>query len=83
MSVSNIGRESRTGFMPIINLPEAAIPGVSRMSVEPICNGTKFNPEPFVPLDLTCDHRIIDGVEASRFLSGIVRMLEEPKRLLH
>ena len=82
MSVSNLGRESGVGFKPIINPPEAAILGISRMSVEPVRNGTKFSPEPVVPLDLTYDHKIINGVEAARFLSGIIQMLEEPKQLL-
>ena len=83
MSVSNLGRESGTGFTPIINPPESAILGVSRMSVEPVWNGREFKPEPVVPLDLTYDHRIVNGVEAARFLSGVVRMLEEPNRLLY
>ena len=53
------------------------------MSVEPIWNGIEFSPEPVVPLDLTYDHRIKNCVEAAKFLSGIVQMLEEAKRLLY
>ena len=70
MSISNLGWESGTGFTPIINPPEAAILSVSRMSVGPV-----------VPLDLTYDHRIINGVETARFLSGVVQILEEPKTI--
>lgn len=33
--------------------------------------------------NLTYDHRIVNGVEAARFLSGVIQMLEEPTRLLY
>ena len=71
-----------TYFSPIIYYPDVAILGVSQSNVEPLYVDGKFEPRLMVPLSLSYDHRIIDGVAAAKFLRWIVRALEEPFQIL-
>ena len=67
-TISSLGPYGITSFSPIINQPELAILGV--------CDMTMMN------LSLTADHRVIDGVMASKFLKRIAELLENPYMLL-
>ena len=35
-----------------------------------------------LPLDLSWDHRVVDGAEAARFLAYLTRVLGDARRLL-
>ena len=35
-----------------------------------------------LPLSLTCDHRVVDGAEGTRFLNTMVQLLENPEELV-
>ncbi|MBN8707379.1 MAG: dihydrolipoyllysine-residue acetyltransferase [Bacteroidetes bacterium] len=82
ISITNLGGIGGTSFTPIVNSPEVAILGVSRGSMEPVWNGTAFEPKLMLPLSLSYDHRIIDGADAARFLRWVVEALEQPLKLL-
>lgn len=78
MTVTNLGGIGGTSFTPIVNMPEVAILGMSRGSIEPVWDGEQFVPTPMLPLSLSYDHRVIDGADAARFLRFIVEALESP-----
>ena len=80
MSISNLGGIGGTAFTPIVNWPEVAILGISRGGIEPVWNGTAFEPRQMLPLSLCYDHRVIDGADAIRFLRWVVEALEQPVR---
>ena len=82
MSISSLGGIGGTAFTPIVNAPEVAILGVSRSKMQPVWNGSEFVPRLMLPLDLTYDHRVIDGAEAARFLVAITQYLSDIRRLL-
>ena len=82
MAISSLGGIGGTAFTPIVNAPEVAILGVSRSKMQPIWNGTEFLPRLMLPLDLTYDHRVIDGAEAARFLVALTQYLGDIRRLL-
>ncbi|WP_333831145.1 2-oxo acid dehydrogenase subunit E2 [Pararhodobacter sp.] len=82
MSVSSLGGIGGRGFTPIINPPELAILGLSRARVEPVWDGEAFQPRAMCPLDLTYDHRVIDGAQAAAFLRHYADLLEAPARLM-
>jgi len=82
MSISSLGGIGGTAFTPIVNAPEVAILGVSRAKMQPVWNGKEFVPRLMLPLDLTYDHRVIDGAEAARFLVAITQSLGDIRRLL-
>lgn len=82
MTISSLGGIGGTHFTPIVNPPEVAILGITKAVVEPVWNGLEFLPESKLPLDLTYDHRVINGADAARFLQYFCSLLDEPKRLL-
>lgn len=82
MTISNLGGIGGTGFTPIVNPPELAILGITRTETVPVWNGETFEPTEMVPLDLSYDHRVINGADAARFLVHYARLLEDPRRML-
>ncbi len=81
-TVSSLGGIGGTGFTPIVNAPEVAILGVAKASMKPIWNGKDFDPKLMLPLDLTYDHRVIDGADGARFVVTIAKYLQDVRRLL-
>jgi len=81
-TISSLGSLGGTGFTPIINAPEVAILGVSRSMVKPVYQDDKFVPRLMLPLSLSYDHRVIDGVAGARFMSFVVAALADVHGLL-
>ncbi len=81
-TISSLGGIGGTAFTPIINAPEVAILGVSRSSMQPIWNGSKFEPRLMLPFSLSYDHRVIDGAYAVRFTTFLSKALSEVDLLL-
>jgi pyruvate dehydrogenase E2 component (dihydrolipoamide acetyltransferase) len=77
-TITNLGGIGGTAFTPIVNHPEVAIMGMSRSAMEPVWNGTAFEPKLLLPLSLSYDHRIVDGADAMRFLRFVAEALEQP-----
>ena len=82
MSISSLGGIGGTAFTPIVNVPEVAILGVTRARMTPVWNGQSFDPRLMLPLDLSYDHRVIDGAEAARFMVFLAIALGDVRRLL-
>lgn len=82
MTISSLGGIGGTAFTPIVNAPEVAILGVSRAKTQAVWNGNEWLPRLMLPLDLTYDHRVIDGAEAARFLVVLSQYLADVRFLL-
>jgi len=82
ITISSLGGIGGKSFTPIVNAPEVAILGVTRSEMKPVWNGTEFEPKLMLPLDLTYDHRVIDGAEGARFMSTLIKYLGDIRRLL-
>lgn len=81
-SISSLGALGGTGFTPIVNAPEVAILGVSRLVTKPQWNGREFMPREMLPLSLSYDHRAINGAEAGRFMVDLCGVLGDLRRLI-
>ena len=81
-SISSLGAIGGRGFTPIVNAPEVAILGVSRLAKQPVWDGAAFVPRDMLPLCLSYDHRAINGAEAGRFLTWYAQALGDVRRLL-
>jgi pyruvate dehydrogenase E2 component (dihydrolipoamide acetyltransferase) len=81
-TISSLGGIGGTAFTPIINAPEVAILGVSRSTMQPVWNGSKFGPRLMLPLSLSYDHRVIDGAYAVRFTTHLSKALANVDGLL-
>tara|TARA_B100000965_G_scaffold361458_1_gene342837 strand:- start:177 stop:851 length:675 start_codon:yes stop_codon:yes gene_type:complete len=80
-TVSSLGLIGGTGFTPIVNAPEVAILGVGRSSTQPQWNGQEFLPRQMLPLSLSYDHRVINGVDGGEFMQLVVQLLADVRRL--
>ncbi|MGL6161495.1 dihydrolipoyllysine-residue acetyltransferase [Microbulbifer sp.] len=81
-TISSLGAIGGTGFTPIVNAPEVGILGVSKLSVQPVWNGKEFVPRQMLPLALSYDHRAVNGSDAGRFMTYLVNVLGDVRRLL-
>jgi pyruvate dehydrogenase E2 component (dihydrolipoamide acetyltransferase) len=84
-TITNLGMFDIDAFTPVINMPEAAILGVGRISPKWVYRAESPD-KPVLrqmwTLSLVFDHRIVDGAPAARFLQYIKNVVEEPYLLL-
>jgi pyruvate dehydrogenase E2 component (dihydrolipoamide acetyltransferase) len=81
-SISSLGGIGGTAFTPIIQAPEVAILGVSRVATRPVWDGHQFVPRQLLPLSLSYDHRVVDGALAVRFTTFLSALLRDLRRAL-
>ena len=81
-TISNLGGIGGTYFTPIVNWPEVAILGLSRAQVQPVYVDGELKPRLIMPLSLSYDHRVVDGVDGAAFVRWIARALENPLTIL-
>jgi pyruvate dehydrogenase E2 component (dihydrolipoamide acetyltransferase) len=81
-TVSSLGGIGGAFFTPIINAPEVAILGVSRLARKPVYRGDALVPRLMLPLSLSYDHRVIDGADAARFITFLGQVLGDLRRVL-
>ncbi|WHI48644.1 dihydrolipoyllysine-residue acetyltransferase [Microbulbifer sp. VAAF005] len=81
-TISSLGAIGGTGFTPIVNSPEVGILGVSKLAMKPVWNGKDFEPRQMLPLALSYDHRAVNGGDAGRFMTYLVSVLADVRRLL-
>jgi pyruvate dehydrogenase E2 component (dihydrolipoamide acetyltransferase) len=79
-TVTNLGGLGIDAFTPIIQLPQSAVLGIGRIARQPAVVDDQIVPRPMLTLSLTCDHRVVDGAPAARFLATLRGCLEQPSR---
>lgn len=77
-TVTNVGPIGGLLSTPIINYPEVAILGVHRLFQVKSESGERQK----TYLSLSCDHRLIDGAMATRFLMKLKAAIENPEYFL-
>ena len=82
MTISSLGGIGGTAFTPLVNAPEVAILGLTRSRMQPVWNGNEFIPRLMQPVDVSYDHRVIDGAEAARFVVSLGKYLTDIRRVL-
>jgi pyruvate dehydrogenase E2 component (dihydrolipoamide acetyltransferase) len=81
-SISSLGGIGGTQFTPIVNAPEVAIMGVSKAKIQPVWDGSSFQPRLIMPFSVSYDHRVIDGAEGVRFTQFVGQHLADIRQLL-
>jgi pyruvate dehydrogenase E2 component (dihydrolipoamide acetyltransferase) len=82
LTISNLGAFGVDRFQAILNPPQSLIVAAGRMAKRPVVEGDAVVARLTLPLSVSVDHRVVDGVEAARFLEALVQTLEAPLRLL-
>ncbi|MBR1040662.1 2-oxo acid dehydrogenase subunit E2 [Bradyrhizobium viridifuturi] len=83
IAVSNVGMYGASHLVPIINPGQSAILGVAgiKQVFRPDANEQPVLRRE-IGLVLSCDHRVLNGVAAARFLDCITGILQSPLNLL-
>jgi pyruvate dehydrogenase E2 component (dihydrolipoamide acetyltransferase) len=81
-TITNIGPLGGVFATPIINQPELAIVGLHAIKDRPVVVDGEIAIRKMMYLSISFDHRYIDGAEAARFMSDMVRLVSEPMVLM-
>lgn len=77
-TVSNLGMFGIDRFEGIINPPHAAILCVGAVRLRPAAVDDQVVVRPIMTMTLACDHRILYGADAARFLNQVREFLDHP-----
>ena len=83
ITITNIGSVGGTYATPVINHPEVAILGMYKISDKLVLEeGGKVGVRKVMNFTITCDHRLIDGAVAARFLKAFIHRIQNPGVLM-
>lgn len=77
-TLTNLGMYNVDAFNAIVNTPQAAILAVGRITDRVVAVDGRPAVRPMLTMTLSCDHRVVDGARAARFLDDLAHMIEEP-----
>lgn len=80
-TVSNLGMYGVSSFTAVINPPQAAIMSVGGVVARAVVRDGVLVARHTADLTLACDHRILYGADAARFLARVRELLEAPLAL--
>jgi pyruvate dehydrogenase E2 component (dihydrolipoamide acetyltransferase) len=80
-TVSNLGMFGVSSFTAIINPPQAAILAVGSLEPHAVVRDGEVQARNTMTVTLACDHRILYGADAAKFLARIRELLEAPSAL--
>ncbi|WP_344092625.1 dihydrolipoamide acetyltransferase family protein, partial [Nocardiopsis composta] len=81
-SVSNLGMFGIDSFSAVINTPEAAILAVGAMKPTAVVRDGEVAVRNTIALELSVDHRAVDGAVGAAFLKDLAEVLENPMRII-
>ncbi|MEJ2598220.1 MAG: dihydrolipoamide acetyltransferase family protein [Anaerolineales bacterium] len=81
-TISNLGMYGVDSFNAIVNAPQAAILAVGRIAERAVPINGQLGIQPMMTINLSCDHRVIDGARGAQFLQTLTALIEEPLGLL-
>lgn len=81
-TITNTGSGGALFDTPVLNMPEVGIMGVGTIVKRPMVvkdtdGGESVAIRAMVYLSITYDHRLVDGADASRFLTSVKKRLED------
>ncbi len=77
-TLTNLGMYNVDAFHAIVNSPQAAILAVGRIADQVVAVDGQPVVRPMMTLALSCDHRVVDGARAAKFLDDLAQIIEEP-----
>lgn len=82
ITLTSLGPLGGIASTPIINHPEVAIVGVNRIVERPMFVAGAVAARQLMNLSSSFDHRVVDGMDAARFIQAVRQLLEQPALLL-
>ncbi len=81
LTITSLGALGGIVSTPVINPPEVAIVGVNRMVERPVIRNGQIVARQMMNLSSSFDHRVVDGIDAARFIQCVRGLLEAPATL--
>ncbi|KKW66940.1 branched-chain alpha-keto acid dehydrogenase subunit E2 [Lampropedia cohaerens] len=81
ITLTSLGALGGIVSTPVINHPEVAIVGVNRVVEKPVVLGGQIVVRKTMNLSSSFDHRVVDGMDAARFIQAMRTLLETPATL--
>jgi pyruvate dehydrogenase E2 component (dihydrolipoamide acetyltransferase) len=82
-TISNLGMLGVDRFYAILTPPQSMVLSVGGIRALPVVNANgEVRAGRRMDFGLACDHRVVDGARAARFLAELIRVLEEPAQLV-
>ena len=82
-TISNLGMYGVDVFQAIINPPQSCILAVGRVIKTPVgLSDDQIGLRPMMNMTLSADHRVLDGIQAAKFLADVKSYLETPSLML-
>jgi len=81
VTLTSLGALGGIVSTPVINRPEVAIVGVNRIVERPVMRAGAVVARSMMNLSSSFDHRVVDGIDAARFVQALRTMLETPALL--
>jgi 2-oxoisovalerate dehydrogenase E2 component (dihydrolipoyl transacylase) len=78
ITITSLGALGGIATTPVINHPEVAIVGVNRIVERPMLRGGLVVARQMMNLSSSFDHRVVDGIDAARFIQSVRAYLESP-----
>ncbi|WP_066685141.1 dihydrolipoamide acetyltransferase family protein [Sphingomonas sp. CCH18-H6] len=81
LTITSLGPLGGLSTTPVINRPEVAIIGPNRIVERPVLDGGEVKAAKLMNLSISCDHRVVDGWDAAKFVQRLKAYLETPAAL--
>jgi pyruvate dehydrogenase E2 component (dihydrolipoamide acetyltransferase) len=81
-SISNLGMFEVENFIAVLIPPQAASIAVGAIEDVPVIRKGTVTPGRRMKITLSCDHRVLDGLQGAQFLKEVKRILEHPAELI-
>lgn len=81
LTITSLGPLGGIVTTPVINHPEVAIVGVNRIVERPMFRNGAVVARQLMNLSSSFDHRVVDGMDAARFIQAVRALLEAPAML--
>ncbi len=81
ITITSLGPLGGIVTTPVINHPEVGIVGVNRIVERPAIRNGAVVARKLMNLSSSFDHRVVDGMDAARFIQAVRALLEQPALL--
>ena len=81
-TISSLGPMGGIVSTPVINRPEVGIVAVNKVRETPMVIDGELEVRKMMNLSLSCDHRVVDGWDAAKFMQDLKKLIENPLKLL-
>jgi 2-oxoisovalerate dehydrogenase E2 component (dihydrolipoyl transacylase) len=78
LTITSLGPLGGIATTPVINRPEVAIIGPNKIVERPVFHGDDIVRAKLMNLSISCDHRVVDGSDAARYVQALRKYLETP-----